>query len=64
MTLCSFRLFKIKMGAAVLNSHENRNSFKLSTARWIKEHVLRLPEVKGESDQWWEVVTLNVNIYI
>lgn len=66
MGVCSFivLLSKIKMGPALLNSHENKGSFKLSTAKWVKEHVFRLLEVKGESDQWWEVETLNVNIYI
>lgn len=49
MTVCSFRVFKIKMGAAILSSHENRVSFKLSTDKWVKEHVFRLLEVKGES---------------
>lgn len=30
MAVCSFRLFQLKMGAAVLSIHENRDSFKLS----------------------------------
>lgn len=36
MTVCSFRLFKIKMGATVLNRHENRDSLILSTDKWVK----------------------------